>query len=58
MEKRHKQIITQKFGMHLNGKTIIVLDIPDEYQFMNPELIESLEVSVIPYLNAFKSKDK
>jgi protein-tyrosine phosphatase len=54
MEKRHKQIITQKFGMHLNGKTIIVLDIPNEYQFMDPELIESLEVSVIPYLNAFK----
>lgn len=50
MEKKHKQRIRQKFGALLATKNIIVLDIPDEYQFMDPELIDSLKTSVLPYL--------
>ncbi len=50
MEKKHKQRIKQKFESLIVGKTLIVLDIPDEYKFMDPELIESLKTSVLPYL--------
>ena len=50
MEKRHKQRITENFGNTILGKKIIVLDIPDDYQYMNEELIDSIKRSVEPYL--------
>lgn len=49
MEKKHRQRIRQKFGEASLDKDIIVLDIPDEYQYMDPELVEILEVSVMAY---------
>ena len=51
MEKKHKQRIMEKFDSALEQKTIIVLDIPDEYQFMDQELIDDIKSSVAPYLN-------
>ncbi len=50
MEKRHKQRLQDKFGPLLNGRTIILLDIEDNYQYMDEELIETLKASVTPYL--------
>jgi predicted protein tyrosine phosphatase len=50
MEKRHKQRLLYKFNQALNDKTIIVLDIEDNYQFMDEELIDTLKASVMPYL--------
>lgn len=50
MEKKHKQRIQQKFPQLVNEKEIIVLDIPDEYQFMDEELVLSLKTVVSPYL--------
>ena len=47
MEKKHKQILQQKFPY--SSAELIVLDIPDEYQYMDPELIEILEISVMAY---------
>ncbi len=47
MEKQHKQILKERFH---TDKQIILLDIPDEYWFMDPELIEMLKTSVAPYL--------
>ena len=44
-----------KFGDLLVDKTLIVLDIPDEYQFMDEELIEILQLSVQPYLHPDES---
>ncbi len=46
MEEKHKSKLTAAFMKHLAGKPIHVLDIPDEYQFMDPELIEMLQQSV------------
>ncbi len=43
MEKKHMRRIRDKFGNSLDGKTIINLDIPDDYQFMDEELIALLE---------------
>jgi predicted protein tyrosine phosphatase len=50
MEKKHKVRLTEKFPSVISQKEIIVLDIPDEYHFMNPELIEILKRSVESYL--------
>ena len=50
MEKRHKQRIIENFPSRILGKKIVILNIPDEYQFMDEELIESIRSSVGPYL--------
>jgi predicted protein tyrosine phosphatase len=50
MEKKHKQRLHDKFEQALVGKKIIVLDIEDNYQYMDEELIETLKTSVEPYL--------
>ncbi len=46
MEKKHKQRLIAKFTRLVEYKNIVVLDIPDEYQFMDDELISILESSV------------
>lgn len=51
MEKKHKQRITSNFPDSSSGKNIIILNIPDEYQYMDEELIEMLELSVRPHIN-------
>ena len=51
MEKRHKQRLVEKFPEETLRKKIIVLDIPDEYQYMDEELVESIKTSVSPYLD-------
>ena len=50
MEEKHKSRLRAQFGRLLEHKTIHVLDIPDEYQFMQPELVEQLELSVASIL--------
>jgi predicted protein tyrosine phosphatase len=51
MEKRHKQRLIEKFPEEMMDKNIIILDIPDEYQYMDEELVESIKTSVSPYLD-------
>jgi len=50
MEKKHKNKIQTAFNEVVKYKTIYVLDIPDEYQYMSPELIEFLKDVVEPIL--------
>ena len=50
MEKKHKQRLVAKFTRLLEYKKIIVLDIPDEYQFMDNELISILSDSIEHHL--------
>ncbi len=50
MEYKHRQIIQQNFEENYDKDKIIVLDIPDDYQYMDEELILSLETAVRPYL--------
>ena len=51
MEKKHKQLLMSHFPHLCAGKQMIVLDIEDEYGFMDEDLIEILKTSVSPYLN-------
>ena len=46
MEEKHKSRLKAEFGRKLEGKTIHVLDIPDDYKYMDPELVEQLEQCV------------
>lgn len=50
MEQKHKERLKAEFPRLMSHKTIYVLDIPDEYQFMEPELVEILKTSVGSYL--------
>lgn len=50
MEQKHKQNIKEKFPQPLQHKKVIVLDIPDEYLYMDEVLIELLKESMLPYL--------
>ena len=47
----HKQRICAAFPRLVQFKTIVVLDIPDDYQYMDSELIELLKISVTPLIN-------
>ncbi|WP_454907732.1 low molecular weight protein tyrosine phosphatase family protein [Variovorax gossypii] len=46
MEEKHKSRLVAEFTRMLRGKPIHVLDIPDEYKYMDPELVEELHRSV------------
>ena len=50
MEKRQRNIIQSKFKEIYQRKRIICLYIPDDFEFMDPELIGLLEERVTPYL--------
>ncbi|GLR16163.1 low molecular weight protein tyrosine phosphatase family protein [Portibacter lacus] len=50
MEKKHKKRIVELFNKSIDSKEIIVLDIPDNYKYMDEELIKNLEDSVSFYL--------
>src|ERR1043166_304594 len=51
MEKSHLQKLRRKFGSALDGKKIVTLHIPDEYLFMQPELIDELQTKVAQHLD-------
>ncbi|MFT5301643.1 MAG: putative protein tyrosine phosphatase [Mariniblastus sp.] len=46
MEQRHRQRLQNEYPSHLKFKTLFVLDIPDEYQFMDADLIGQLTTAV------------
>jgi predicted protein tyrosine phosphatase len=50
MEKTHRKKLTQRFRKRLNGKRIICLDIPDDYDYMQSELVDLLEAKVGRFL--------
>lgn len=50
MEKAHRKRLSTKFRRFLNGKRIICLDIPDNYEYMQAELIQLLEVKAGKFL--------
>ena len=49
MEYKHKKALQEKFSKQLQHKTVIVLDIPDDY-YMDEELIEIIKLSMSTHL--------
>ncbi|MFZ6692157.1 low molecular weight protein tyrosine phosphatase family protein [Undibacterium sp. SXout20W] len=50
MEKAHRSKLSKKFKAYLNGKRVICLDIPDDDEFMQPELVTLLEAKAGKFL--------
>ncbi|GGC07290.1 low molecular weight protein tyrosine phosphatase family protein [Pseudoduganella buxea] len=50
MEKAHRNRLATRFQAHLKNKRVICLDIPDDYEYMQPELIKLLEAKVGKFL--------
>ncbi len=46
MEKVHKKKLSCKFGTAINSQPVISLDIPDNYEYMDEELIKILREKV------------
>lgn len=51
MEKRHRSRLREAFPAAMQGKQVVILEIPDDYEYMDPELVQMLETSVRPYLD-------
>ncbi len=50
MEKVHRTRLTRQFSRYLKDKRVVCLDIPDEFDYMQPELVELLKVKIKPFL--------
>lgn len=51
MEKTHRNKLSSKFKRYLSNKRVVCLDIPDEYEFMDPVLVRLLESKVARFLH-------
>lgn len=49
MESAHRNKLSTKFRAYLKSKHIICLDIPDEFEYMDPLLVRLLEAKVGPF---------
>jgi predicted protein tyrosine phosphatase len=50
MERLHQRRIQERFGQMLRGKKVVVLGIRDNYKYMDPDLVRTLEEKVPRYL--------
>jgi len=50
MEKAHRAKVQKRFRTSVNGKRLICLDIPDEFEFMDPALVKLLQTRLARYL--------
>ncbi len=50
MEKAQRTKLTSRFREHLHGQRVVCLNIPDNYRYMQPELVALLEKKVTPHL--------
>lgn len=51
MEKRHRARLQEKFRDEMMGKQVVCLFIPDDYDYMDEELIDRLRGGVAPYVD-------
>lgn len=50
MEKAHRTKLAKRFRKDIGGRRVVCLDIPDDYEFMAPELVDILKRKVTPLL--------
>jgi len=50
MEKIHRTRLTRQFSRYLRDKRVVCLDIPDEFDYMQPELVELIKVKLKAFL--------
>jgi predicted protein tyrosine phosphatase len=52
MEEMHRSKLHQRFEAALKTKKLVVLNIPDHYGYMDPELVQILRTKVSRHLRA------
>ena len=57
MEKSHKNKISKKFKSLLKSKRLICLDIPDDFERMDPVLVRLLENRVLRHIHNYVRKN-
>lgn len=50
MEKAHKNKLSRHFKPYIKNAKVICLNIPDDYEFMQPELVSLLKAKVTPHM--------
>ena len=50
MEKAHRDKLQAKFRTQLGGKRVVCLEIPDNYDYMEPDLVKLLKAKVKSFL--------
>lgn len=50
MEKAQRAKLNRHYKRALNGQRVIVLGIPDDYAFMDPDLVTLLKTKMAPFL--------
>lgn len=50
MEEEQQKFLLKKFSTDIGFREIIILDIPDTYYIMEPELVDLITEAVSPYL--------
>lgn len=55
MEKAHKTKLSSRFKKHLRHARVICLDIPDDYEFMDPVLVRILKSKVPMFLSEVRT---
>ena len=50
MEKSHLNRLKRKFPEALQGKQVVCLHIPDDYEFMHPDLLDELRARLVRYV--------
>ena len=53
MERAHRSKLSAKFKPQLNGKRVICLEIPDEYEYMEESLVRLLKTKVPRHLPSY-----
>jgi predicted protein tyrosine phosphatase len=51
MEREHVEYVRAHFEGAAAGKPLVALEIPDDYDYMQPELVALLEAKVAPHLH-------
>jgi predicted protein tyrosine phosphatase len=50
MEKTHRSKLSKRFRKYLNSKRVVCIDIPDDYAYMQDELVKLLEARMGKFL--------
>ncbi len=50
METNHRNRLSKRFSEHLGNTRVTCLDIPDDFDFMDPILLSILEQKLTPFL--------
>ena len=50
MEEKHRERLRSEHPVEMRFKEVHVLDIPDNYKFMDPELVAEIQAAVEPIL--------